>query len=209
MRPSQTLLLEADRPDAVRPDGRVGKIAEDFAADGVRLRRRGDNSRATVADGALEAAHVGDDHRHFEVVRDGGNAALGGAPVGEDGHVGRGEEGLDLGIPDVVREHVHPVFPGKGVDDRPVLVEGTVRLAGDHELVVFRQVPEGLQEDVQPLVVPDQAEEQERLPRRVDAERLRGRLPRELFPEVGIERVGEQDVPGVGLQGEEVVRHAL
>ena len=78
-----------------------------------------------------------------------------------------------------------PVFPGEGVDEGLVLVKGSVGFSGDDELVVFRQVPERFQQDVQPLIIPDQAEEQDRLQRRVDAERTGGRFPRKLFPEMG------------------------
>ena len=84
-----------------------------------------------------------------------------------------------------------PVLPGQGVDDGLVLVEGSVRFSGDHELVVVRKVPERFQKDVQPLVVPDQAEEQQGLQRRVDAEGPRRFLPRKFLPEMGIQRVGE------------------
>ena len=143
------------------------------------------------------------------MVGDGADPALGGAPVGKHGDVGSAEEALDLRVADVVREDVHAVFPGKGVDDALVLVEGAVGLSGDDQLVVVGQGAEGLQQDVQPLVFPDKAEEQKCLFGRIHAQRGGGLFPRHPFSEVGVQRMGQEDVGCVRAQGQQVFLHAV
>ena len=62
--PSQPFLLAADGQEAVLPEGSIGEKAENLGADGFGLGYRCDNSRATLADGPLQSAHIGDDHGH-------------------------------------------------------------------------------------------------------------------------------------------------
>ena len=65
-----------------------------------------------LADSLLESAHIGDYHRELEVVGYRVDAALGRAPVREDGHVSGGEEVFDFRVADVIREQADPLGVG-------------------------------------------------------------------------------------------------
>ena len=133
---------------------------------------------------------------------DGADPALGGAPVGKHGGIRYAEEIFHLGITDIVRKNKHALFPWQGINLCLVLVEGAIRLSGDHQLILFRQVPEGVQQDVQSFVVPDEPKEKQGFLLGVHAQFNGGFLPRQCGPEMGIDGVGKENVRRLGTQGQ-------
>ena len=107
---------------------------------------------------AYGRGHDGD----FEVEGDAGNAALRGAFVGQHAHVGGGEETGDFVVVDVAVEDLDVGAQARGCDPRFVFVEFAVALAGDDQLVAFAQQGQGVDQQVEALVVADQAEKEQR-----------------------------------------------
>ena len=132
---------------------------------------------------------------------DGADSALGGAPVGKHGGIGHAEEGFYPGIRDIVGKDKNARFPGQGINLRLVFVERTIGLPGNDQLVVFRQVPEGIQQNVQAFVVPDEPKEKQGFLSGVHPQFACGFLPRKGRSKMGINGMGKEDMRRLGTQG--------
>lgn len=152
------------------PEGTVGKITAYLPGHGSRGTVRADKSRAAVADLLLQASHRSDDERYAEIHGNGADSALGGAPVRKDDKVGGRKILPDFSVGDEIGENVNVLLRGRRLDLRRVFFEGTVGFSGYDKLETVIKEIERVKEDVQALVIPYQAEEQEGLPVRVQAE---------------------------------------
>ena len=129
---------------------------------------------------------------------DGSNAALRGAFVGEHAQVGGGEELRHFLVVDVAVEDLDAVGAARSCDLRFVFVETAVAFAGDDQLVTGSEQRHGVDQQVEALVVADQAEEEQRASVGVKPElRLRLRFVH-LLSEMVVKRVGLEDVRLVG-----------
>ena len=140
---------------------------------------------------------------------DGRDAALRSAPVRKYAEVGGREQAGDLFIVDVSVQHVDTAGTAGGVDLRLVFLETAVAFAGDDELVAVSEQRQGVDQQVQPLIVADQAEKEQRAEAGLERERgLRGSLVL-LLPEMVVHRMRPLDDPGVRTEAPDIGGHGI
>ncbi len=203
--PGQALFFLADALDQLFAQCRALEVAGNGFCDGFGVIGGHHQAGVAVGNGFAQSSDIGSDHRYFEVVGHRTDAALGGTPVGQYTQVGGREIGTYAGIRNVGKMGQDPILQPVLPDEPFVFVEASVRFASNDQLVTFIQVMHGLQQQVQPFVLPDQPEKQQGAFVGVQPEGLLGPFARKAVAEMGVERVRGDDGPRIGMQGFEVL----
>ena len=118
-------------------------------------------------------------------------AALSGASVRKDGKVGCREIICDFRILYISEIHEYPLLSlcREGFYDLVISFKGAVWFPGYYELIIFRQEPECLKEDVEAFVFPDETEEKQILLSWLEPELLLCFFSALLFSEMRVKRM--------------------
>lgn len=181
----------------------------DACGQGFDIAVCNDQSGSGLANAVGEVAYGGGQDGQVVMVGDGEHATLGGGTVGQHEGIGGGEIGRNVGIADVMVVHPNAVACRRGGQQPFVLVEAAVTFAGDEQLIAIIDPIHRLDEQIQPFVVADQSEEEERRLGRIELQPTACLGAVDLRPEMVIQGMGRKLTGSLGTELADGLPHQI